>query len=123
MKNPYLQVQTLELKTQIETASPHGLIDLLLQGARSNIAKAQGNVQRKQIKEKGEHIGKALGIIEGLKTSLNPEKGGEIAINLKQLYEHIQENLLQANRNNDEALLAHSNVLLAEIHEAWQGIR
>lgn len=123
MKNPYLKVQTLELKTQVETASPHGLIDLLLQGARSNIAKAQGNIQRKQIKEKGEHIGKALGIVEGLKTSLNPEKGGEITVNLKQLYEHIQESLLQANRNNDEALLAHANGLLAEIHEAWQGIR
>ena len=127
MKNPYQQIlneyQSTALKARVEEASPHELINLLFEGACSNISKAQSFVQRKQIKEKGEHIGKAISIIEGLKTSLNPDLGGEIAINLKQLYEHIQTNLLQANLKNDEQLLAHSNVLLSEIHQAWQEIQ
>ncbi|MDP3269997.1 MAG: flagellar export chaperone FliS [Legionella sp.] len=124
MNNPYLQVsnqyKSIELQTRIDTASPHELIELLLQGARSHIATAQGNIQRNQIKEKGEHIGKALSIIEGLKTSLNHEQGGEIATNLLSLYEYIQNILLKANLNNNEDLLAQSNLLLAEIHHAWQ---
>lgn len=126
MNNPYQQVlnqyKSIELQTRIDTASPHELIELLLQGARSHIATAQGNIQRNQIKEKGEHIGKALSIIEGLKSSLNSEQGGEIAVNLLKLYEYIQTILLKANLTNDENLLAQSNLLLAEVHQAWQSI-
>ncbi len=126
MKNPYSQISSqykaIELQTRIETASPHELIDLLLQGARSHIATAQGNIQRNQIKEKGEHISKAISIIEGLKMSLNHDKGGEIAENLLQLYDYVQQILLKANLKNDEDLLAQSNMLLAEVHQAWQAI-
>ncbi|BCZ96945.1 TPA: flagellar export chaperone FliS [Legionella pneumophila] len=126
MKNLYSQISSqykaIELQTRIETASPHELIDLLIQGARSHIATAQGNIQRNQIKEKGEHIGKAISIIEGLKMSLNHDKGGEIAENLLQLYDYVQQILLKANLKNDEDLLAQSNMLLAEVHQAWQAI-
>jgi len=126
MKNPYQQIssqyKSIELQTRIDTASPHELIDLLLQGARSHIATAQGNIQRNQVREKGEHIGKALSIVEGLKTSLNQDRGNEIAGNLFKLYDYIQQILLQANINNDENLLAQSNSLLSEVHQAWQAI-
>ncbi|QRN03758.1 flagellar export chaperone FliS [Legionella sp. MW5194] len=127
MKNPYTeavnQYKSIELQTRIESASPHQLIDLLLQGARSHIATAQGNIQRNQISEKGEHIGKAISIIEGLKTSLNHEKGGELASNLDKLYDYVQQILLKANIDNSVELLTQSNLLLAEIHGAWQQIK
>lgn len=126
MKNPYQQIsdqyKSIELQSRIDTASPHELIDLLLQGARSHIATAQGNIQRQEIQEKGEHLGKAISIIEGLKMSLNYEQGGEIAENLLQLYDYIQQILTKANLHNDVDLLAQSNALLAEIHQAWQTI-
>lgn len=127
MKNPYQQAlehyKSIELQTRIETASPHELIHLLLQGARSHIATAQGHIQRKQISEKGEHIGKTISIIEGLRVSLDHENGGEIATNLDRLYEYIQNILLKANLDNDIELLAQANSLLAEIHQAWQDIK
>lgn len=127
MKNPYQQAiqqyKSIELQTRIESATPHQLIDLLLQGARSHIAAAQGNIQRQQVSEKGEHIGKAIGIIEGLRTSLNHEKGGEIAGNLDKLYDYIQQILLKANIDNNAELLVQCNGLLAQIHQAWQEIK
>lgn len=126
MRNPYQHVanqyKSIELQTRIDTASPHELIELLLQGARSHIATALGNIQRNQIREKGEHISKALSIVEGLKASLNHEQGGEIASNLLKLYEYIQHILVKANLHNDVDLLAQSNVLLSEVHQAWQAI-
>lgn len=126
MKNPYQKVldqyKSIELKSRVESASPHELIELLLQGARTHIATAQGNIMRKEIKEKGEHIGKALSIIEGLKVSLDHEKGGDIAANLLKLYDYIQQILTRANLYNDEKLLAEANLLIADIHQAWQGI-
>ncbi|KTC78289.1 flagellar export chaperone FliS [Legionella brunensis] len=127
MKTPYQQAleqyKSIELQTRIETASPHELIHLLLQGARSHIATAQGNIQRNQISEKGEHIGKTISIIEGLRTSLDHENGGDIAANLDRLYEYIQRILLKANLDNDINLLVQANALLGEIHQAWQDIK
>lgn len=126
MKNPYQDAmkhyKSIELQTRVETASPHELIDLLLQGARSHIATAQGHIHRQQIKEKGEHIGKAISIIDGLKASLDHNKGGEIAVNLNHLYDYIQSILLKANLESNADLLTQANLLLADIHEAWQGI-
>lgn len=126
MKNPYNKVldqyKAIDIKTRVNTANPHELINLLLQGARTNIATAQGNISRNQIQEKGEHLSKALNIIAGLKSSLNKEEGGEIAANLLQLYEYIELLLLKANLHNDTELLVQANGLLAQIHEAWQAI-
>lgn len=127
MKNPYTQAhehyKSIELQTRIESATPHELIHLLLQGVRSHIATAQGNIQRNEISEKGAHISKAISIIEGLKVSLDHEKGGEIASNLEKLYDYIQQILLKANLHNDIELLIQANLLLADIHQAWQGIK
>lgn len=126
MKNPYSKVmnqyKSIDLKTRVDAANPHELINLLLQGARTNIATAQGNIARTQIREKGEHISKALSIISGLKSSLNKEEGGEIAANLLQIYEYVEVLLLKANLHNDAELLVQANNLLAPIHEAWQEI-
>ncbi|MDR3441397.1 MAG: flagellar export chaperone FliS [Legionella sp.] len=116
------QYKSIELKTRVDAANPHELINLLLQGARNNIATAQGNLARKQIREKGEHISKALSIIEGLKSSLNQEEGGEIAVNLLKIYEYIETLLLKANLHNNEELLVQANLLIAQIHESWQAI-
>lgn len=124
MKNPYQQAvnqyKSIELQTRIESATPHELIDLLLQGARSNIATAQGHILRNQISEKGSHISKSISIIEGLRTSLDFEQGGEIAVNLDKLYDYIQQILLKANIDNNVQLLNEANLLLGEIHQAWQ---
>lgn len=116
------QYKSIELKTRVDAANPHELINLLLQGARNHIATAQGNLARKQIREKGEHISKALSIIEGLKSSLNQEQGGEIAVNLLKIYEYIETLLLKANLHNNEELLVQANSLIAQIHESWQAI-
>jgi len=124
MKNPYQgavdQYKSIELQTRIESANPHELINLLLQGVRSNIACAQGNIQRKQISEKGAHISKAISILDGLRTCLDHEKGGEMSTNLDNLYEYVQNILYQANLKNDAELLVQANTLIAEIHQAWQ---
>ena len=127
MKNPYQsahdQYKSIEIQTRINTASPHEIVHLLLQGARSHIATAQGNIQRKQINEKGEHISKAISILEGLRAGLDRENGGELAVNLDKIYVYVQEILLKANLHNDIEFLAQANQLLGDIHEAWKGIK
>ena len=127
MSNPYSdqlnKYKSVDIQTRIEAATPHELIELLLQGARNHISSATGYMNNKNMKDKGEHLGKAMDIIENLKTSIDQQKGGDVAVSLMQFYTSIQGLLLNANLNNDEDLLIRANDLLAEILEAWRAIK
>ncbi|MCY1305876.1 Flagellar secretion chaperone FliS [compost metagenome] len=72
--------------------------------------------------EKGELIGKALGIVSGLREALDMEKGGELAGNLESLYGYITQRLLEANRNNDATILDEVAGLLREVKSGWDQI-
>ncbi|CAG0911448.1 unnamed protein product [Cyprideis torosa] len=106
----------------VEAADPHQLVDMLLSGALERIASAKGHMQRKEIPEKGEKISKSITIIEGLRGSLNHDKGEDIAANLDALYEYMQSRLVTANLKNDPEILDEVIGLLIEIRGAWNQI-
>jgi flagellar protein FliS len=106
----------------IESASPHRLIQMLMEGALAKIAVARGHMERGEIRNKGEQIGCAISILEGLKASLDHEKGGDIARNLEDLYTYMERRLIESNRGNDVSLLDEVSDLLKQIKEAWDAI-
>jgi|SRR5690606_17135891 len=103
-------------------ASPRELVRLMLDGLLTRVNEARGHIERGEIAAKGERIGKALGIIEGLHMSLDKERGGEIAANLERLYEYMSRVLLRANFDNDAAALDEVAALVREIKAGWDGI-
>ena len=98
------------------------LILRMLEGAQDRIASARGHMQRSETADKGEAIGKAIGIIDGLRASLDAEKGGEIAANLDALYDYMNRRLVEANAGDRIELLDEVSNLLSEIRTAWQGV-
>lgn len=116
------QYHQIDERSGLEGASPHRLIQMLLTGALSRIAAAQGCIARKNIAKKGEQISAAISIIEGLRASLDLDRGGEIAANLEQLYDYMSRRLVQANARNDSAILSEIQGLLREIKSGWDGI-
>lgn len=100
-------------------ATPHRLITMLLEGALEKISAAKGYMQRNEIANKGNYISWAISIVEGLRMSLDQDKGGDIAANLDQLYEYIERKLVEANANNDDAILDEVAELLTTIKSAW----
>ncbi len=104
------------------SANPHQLIQMLLDGALERISQAKGHMLRSEISRKGELIGKAIGIIDGLRMSLNAEEGGDIASNLDDLYDYMGRRLLAANVENNTGYLDEVASLLNEIRGAWQAI-
>ena len=95
---------------------------MLMEGALTKIATAKGHMERGEIRQKGEQVGCAISILEGLKASLDHDKGGEIARNLEDLYIYMERRLIEANRINDPAALDEVADLLKEIKEAWDAI-
>jgi flagellar protein FliS len=103
-------------------ASPYQVIQLMLDALLSRIAEATGHIERGEVAAKGEKIGKALGIIEGLLLGLDKERGGDIALNLERLYDYASRTLLKANLENRVDLLKEVSSLLREIKLGWDGI-
>lgn len=116
------QYSNMAVQTGIESASPHRLIQMLMEGALEKLARAKGFMQRNEIRAKGQQIGWAISIIEGLKASLNKAEGGEIAQNLEDLYIYMEQRLIVASRENDPAILDEVIALMRQIKEGWDGI-
>lgn len=115
------------LQSAAMSASPHQLITMLFDGAKTAITMARHHMAHKEIAAKGKAISKAINIIDnGLKASLDAEAGGkagaELVANLASLYDYITQRLMQANLRNDPALLDEADRLLDNISSAWREI-
>ena len=117
--NKYNQVRA---HVQTEGASPHRLIQVLMEGAMEKIRVAKGLIERRDIPEKVRNINWALSIIDGLRQSLDMEKGGEIAQNLESLYDYMQRRLVVANADNNPQVLDEVASLMLEIKSAWDAV-
>jgi flagellar protein FliS len=118
--NAYSQVN---VDSSIASASPHKLISMLFDGAIVAVFHGKSYMLQGNIAAKGESISKAIAIIdEGLKISLDEEAGGEMAKNLKALYEYMSYRLLMANARNDLTGLDEVARLLGELKGAWEQI-
>lgn len=121
-RNALNQYSQNAISSGIESASPHRLIQMLMEGALDKIASARGHMERNELLPKGRQIGCAIAIIDGLKLSLDKEKGGEIAQNLEDLYIYMERRLNEASRANDVSVLDEISALLKEIKTAWDAI-
>lgn len=116
------QYQRVSVQSEVFEASPHRLIQMLMEGCLERIAQARGAIGRNLHAEKGELIGKAISIIGGLREPLDHQVGGELSQNLDGLYDYMISRLLEANRANDVALLDEVSSLLREVKSGWDGI-
>ncbi|QEP42758.1 flagellar export chaperone FliS [Ectothiorhodospiraceae bacterium BW-2] len=106
----------------VQDASPHKLVQMLLNGAIDRIASAKGHMLRGNIPEKTRFINSAINIIGGLRESVNKDRGGDLGQNLFSLYEYMETRLFDANLKNDPTLLDEVTNLIGEIREAWDQI-
>jgi flagellar protein FliS len=116
------QYQTVNTQAQAIEASPHRLIQMLMEGGLTRLAQARGAMERGQLALKGELISKAIGIVGGLRNGLNLEQGGEVAANLDNLYEYMVTRLVQANVQNVVAPLDEVAGLLRNVKAGWDAI-
>lgn len=118
------QYQKVNSHAQISEASPHRLVQMLMQGGLDRMAQAKGAMERGDIAQKGELLGKAIDIIVGLRQGLD-EKKAEDPDSIRQLddlYEYMGSRLLQANLKNDPAIIDEVARLLITVKSGWDEI-
>jgi flagellar protein FliS len=110
------------LETAVETASPARLIVMLYDGAIRFINEAAYAMQQRDYETQNTKLQRAQKILAELISSLDFDKGGEIAENLFRLYTYMYNQLVEANINDSRDRLEHVVHLLSELREAWDTI-
>lgn len=110
------------IKDDLAVADPHRVIQLLMQGALENLAKAKGCIERKDFAGKSSTLSKGMTIISSLQSSLDMEAGAEISENLAALYEFMVNHLILASRENSLEKISEVMDLLLTIKSAWDQI-
>lgn len=119
--NAYKQV---EVETSVFGADPHQLVNLLFEALQQSLIKAKGAILSGDIAAKGQAIGRAVRILEeGLKAGLDVEHGGELALNLRTVYDICTLKLTEANLRNSVVLVDEVTRLIRPIADGWTQIR
>ncbi|WP_051444957.1 flagellar export chaperone FliS [Desulfocurvus vexinensis] len=84
-------------QTQVTTTTQGDLLILLYDGAIKYLNQAKICMAQRDYAGKGQLISRAMDVISELDECLNREKGGELAMNLHQLYFYCNTRLLRAN--------------------------
>lgn len=110
------------LETAVETASPARLIVMLYDGALRFINEAIHAIQARNYEHQNYAFQHAQRILAELISSLDFEKGGEIAENLFRLYTYMYNQLVEANLQDSVERAQHVMQLLSELREAWDTV-
>lgn len=122
MNKGLAQYQQVNVNAGVEGASPHRLIQMLMEGVLQRLAEAKGAIQRGAMADKGTAMGKAITIVSGLRDSLNKEVESEISTNLDDLYDYMQRRMLEANLANSEEMVDEVMALMRTVKSGWDGI-
>lgn len=113
--------KNIGVETSVRHASAHELVDMLFDALLVAVGSARVAMRNGDIKSKCSNIVTAVRILEeGLKGALNFEQGGQLAINLQELYGYCVVRLTQANARNDEAALDEVLRLIEPVASGWK---
>jgi len=116
------QYKQIDIKTRVDSASPHRLIQMLFDGALEALAQGKGAMVREEIEAKGKALTKAATIISGLRDSLNKDVDSELPYNLDHLYEYMQRRTMDAHAQNDPQAIEEVVELLQNLKSGWDEI-
>jgi flagellar protein FliS len=114
--------QNVDLASRVEGASPHGLVSILLDELMKSLEAMAAACNRRDFSQRGAAQSRALNMINGLETSLDFEKGGEIAQSLASIYREARRLTLAGARDNDAQQVLSARTMVGEIASAWQAI-
>ncbi|MEL7414201.1 MAG: flagellar export chaperone FliS [Pseudomonadota bacterium] len=119
MDSGYDSYQQVDLDAQAASANPHQLVVMLIDGLLDEIERIRGHLAANRLAEKGTGINKCMNILIGLSSALDEENGGEIAENLRQLYDFCQVELYYTSVQNDATRLDNVERVMGNIREGW----
>lgn len=109
-------------RLNVETAGKLDLVLMCYEKTIELLRQARRCYEEGAFAEKARKLQKALDILMELQSSLNFEKGEQIANNLASLYTYLTRRLLEGDRGKDLRAFDEAIRLLSELKDAWQQI-
>ena len=106
----------------VNGANGHQLVEILFTELLASLDRAHMAVLMKDASARSAGVSKALSIIYVLSSSLDFEKGGEVAQSLAELYEWARQNIIASNNGQVADRLQMVRNSLGEIADAWTSI-
>jgi flagellar protein FliS len=128
-QNGAAQYRAVRSHGLVAGASPSRLVQVMFEHILSNLAAVQGCMERirgnlplNEVVAKGKAMGKAVRLIGQLNGTLDMERGGQIAENLRALYLYMLDRLTAANVTNDARIVVEVSSLIHKIKSGWDQI-
>lgn len=114
--------QNRYIENMVKTASPAKLIELLYMKAIDVLKEAEDLIGEKKYVEANEKIKRAQDIVIELNLSLDLEKGGQIAQNLRAIYNYLFQRLIEGNVKKNVEILREVRSFLEDLLETWREV-
>ncbi len=128
-QNRAAQYRAVRSHGLVADASPTRLVQVMFEHILAHLATAggcmgriRGNLPVNDVIAKGKAISKALALIGQLNGTLDMDRGGQVAQNLRSLYLYMMDRLTQANATNDATVVAEVAGLVDKIKSGWDQI-
>lgn len=118
----YQAYQNTNVNAKASGADIHSLVLMLFDGFLDELARVEGHMQANRYDKKAQSVEKLLKILGGLDASLDLEKGGEVAVNMHNLYEFCGQEILKASLKNSVDALAPVRTVMTDLQQGWQGL-
>jgi flagellar secretion chaperone FliS len=114
--------QSVDLSSRIEGATPHQLVQMMYEELLKSLDAMAVAARRGDYVQRGQRQSRALAILTALETSLDFDKGGEIAAGLVTIYREARRLAVAGGRDGEAGRIGEARAILAEIATAWDAI-
>jgi flagellar protein FliS len=114
--------QSVDLSSRLEGATPHQLVQVMYEELLKALDAMAFATARGDYVQRGQRQSKALAILTGLETSLDFDKGGEIAAGLVVIYREARRLIIAAGRDGEAKHVTAAREMIHEISTAWDAI-
>ncbi|MCC4596680.1 flagellar export chaperone FliS [Xanthomonas campestris pv. phormiicola] len=118
----YGQYQSVELNTQIVSASPVQLVLVLTNGLLDEFSRLRAHIGAARFEAKGASINKCIDLLTALSSSLDVDQGGQPVADLARLYEYMMLRLNEAGIAMDSGMVDEVESLVLVLRQGWQAL-
>ena len=116
MSNPYTKYK----QAAVMTASREQILLMLYEGAIKFTKLALKAMEEKKIAERGTNIMRAYDIVMELQATLDHKVGGDLSLQLEQLYLFMMDQYTKANIKSDAEPLKSNIKILENLYDGWK---
>lgn len=98
------------------------LTQMLFDGLVDALVALRGHLLHRSVAAKAAQVAKVHRIVMGLQSTLDFERGGEVARNLNDLYLYVTRRLVHVHAHNDLEALEEITGMMRDIRDAWRSL-